>query len=105
MQSDEQNLTGLCVLEDEHVGLVVAFQELEIELDGLLPKQDSSQLVVYCFRFLAINERALRVSVHVDTHSFAFWKLLPYTLQVVLCATLDQVKGHLVGQEFILRHQ
>ena len=49
----------LGVLEDEHVDLVVALEELEIELDRLLTKEDLLELVVDGFRFLMSSKHML----------------------------------------------
>jgi hypothetical protein len=36
----EKGEANLCVLENRHVGFVVAFQEFEVQFDGLLARQN-----------------------------------------------------------------
>ena len=44
----------LGVLEDEHIDLVIAFEELEIQLNGFLARENTSQIIIYCFHFLQL---------------------------------------------------
>ena len=65
----------LAVLQNEHVHLVCAFKELEIEFHGLLTAEYVTELVKYvpCFLVTKIGHESVRVMETRDTNLGSLW--------------------------------
>lgn len=93
------------MLEYQHVGLVVALEELEVEFNGFLASQDFADSVIDIFRFLRVYEYSKNQLATGYAYRIALRELIPNTFQEVLCSTLYEVKRKLVRQQFVTRNE